>query len=177
MTDTTTGNNAGSTSTPPDPALVAQIQSETAQAQATTRANDPEDPATGGINARTAQAKIRHAQATDAAAVGAGFEFTPEQIETLLPQCNDLRTQFEWARYKAQEAAQSVQPPAPDEAGSVLAANQIKQSLTNFVGVAQSQVDFLAWWEHELIRAKQDYLQTEHLTEEQWQRLAKGLDA
>jgi hypothetical protein len=179
--DTTHGGtngtgDTGASAPPPDPALIAQIRAETAQADATAAANDPEDPGTGGISARTAQAKIHHAQQATVAAVGAGFECSPEQIETLVPQCDELIYDFEQDQRDARAAIAAVYPPAEDE-GSVMYTNKLKQSLTNLVGVYDSQINYVKWWKNTLLQAKQTYMHNEQITEEQWQRLAKGMQA
>jgi hypothetical protein len=158
-----------------DQAALAQIHAETAQANATASQNDPEDG--GGIDIRTAQAKIHAAQAAEAAAVGSGFKFTPEQIETQLKQCADLSAQYSNALGNARRAHIAVQPPAPDAAGSVLQAGQTQQSLANLEVVIQSQIDFLTNWQNTLSKVKANYLQNEHVNESQWQQLAKGLQA
>jgi purine nucleoside permease len=160
----------------PDPATLAQIRSETAQANATASRNDIED-GRGGIDIRTAQARIHAAQVAEAAAVGSGFKFTPEQIETQLTQCQELIFQYNQALLKARRAYVSVHAPAPDEAGSVLQANQTQQSLTNLHGVIESQVQFLEKWHNTLTEVKAKYLQTEQGNESRWQQLAKGLQA
>jgi hypothetical protein len=160
----------------PDPATLAQIRSETAQANATASRNDVED-GRGGIDIRTGQARIHAAQVAEAAAVGSGFKFTPEQIETQLKQCQELSSQYGQALLKAQRAYASVHPPAPDAAGSVLQANQTQQSLDNLKGVIQSQLDFLANWQNTLAKVKANYLQNEHMNESRWRQLAKGLQA
>lgn len=158
----------------PDPATLAKIRSETAQANATASRNDIED-GRGGIDIRTAQARIDAAQAAEAAAVGSGFKFTPEQIETQLKQCADLYNQYNLALTKAERAYASVHAPAPDAAGSALQANQTQQSLANLQGVIESQIQFLTHWLQTLITVKNRYLQNEHMNESQWQQLAKGL--
>ncbi|HEY3750567.1 MAG TPA: hypothetical protein VGL80_15340 [Pseudonocardiaceae bacterium] len=160
----------------PDPATLAQIRSETAQANATASRNDVED-GRGGIDIRTAQARIHAAEVAEAAAVGSGFKFTPEQIETQLRQCKELALQYYQARGKAERAGLELHAPAPDTAGSVLQASQTQQSLANLRVVIQSQIDFLTKWQNTLTAVKTRYLQTEHLNETQWQQLARGLQA
>jgi hypothetical protein len=155
------------------PAALAQISAESSVAAATAQRADPEDPGTGGINPRTVQAKLRAAQAATTVAVGAGFVFTPEQIQTQLAQCQELSIEYGLALRKAQQAEQVVHSPAPDPAGSVLQANQTRQSLSNLTGVIQNQIDFLRNWQNTLARVKATYLRNEHLTEAQWQGLAR----
>ncbi|HEX5406757.1 MAG TPA: hypothetical protein VFX16_31160 [Pseudonocardiaceae bacterium] len=166
-------DNTGTGDQVPDPTVLAQITTEVAQARATDLRNDLED-STGAVNIRTAQAKLHTTQAATTAAIGSGFTFTPEQIETQLTQCQDLYVQYVKASTTAQRAEAAVHAPAPDTAGSMLQANQTQQSLTNLKGVIQSQLDFLKNWQHTLSAVKARYLQTDHLSESQWQQLAKG---
>ncbi|HYS40943.1 MAG TPA: hypothetical protein VEO01_35470 [Pseudonocardiaceae bacterium] len=112
-------------------------------------------------------------QVATTAAIGAGFEFTPEQIETQLTQCQELSFQYRDALKNAERAETAVHEPAPDQAGSVLQANQTKQSLSNLQDVIRSQINFLTHWQNTLTQVKANYLQNEHLTEGQWQGLAQ----
>jgi hypothetical protein len=161
---------------PPDPALTAQIQAETAQAQATDRANDPEDPSTGGIDPRTAQAKLHHAQTATAAATGAGFEFTPEQVDTQLKHCQNLLNDLRNDLQDAQAANEGVYEPAPD-AASVAQADAVRNMMANAVNVIKADIAYVKNWQNQLNAARENYLTTEHLSEEQWNRLALGLQA
>jgi hypothetical protein len=173
---TVPGLTSSANSGPADPTLAAQIQAEGTQATSTADANDPEDPGVGGINARTGLAKLKHAQAVTAAAVGSGFQFTPEQIETQLKHCaeqirdlnDDLRT--------AQAAVIAVHSPAPDSA-SVAQADAVKQMMENAVTVIRADITYLTDWQSKLVAAKNDYLTNEHLTEQHWQGLARGSQA
>lgn len=151
-----------------------QINAESTQARTTAQQNDPEDPGTGGINPTTAAAKLRAAQTATTAAIGAGFEFTPEQIEAQLTQCqrelydlnNDLRI--------AQDAVQAVHEPAPD-AASVGQADAVRNMLNSTVGMIRADIAYLTDWQAKLVAAKTNYQTNEHLTEAQWSRQATGL--
>ena len=162
--------------TPADPNLLAQIQAETLQADSTSQANDPEDPGTGGIDPRTVGAKLRNAQAATTAAIGGGFQFTPEEVDAQLKLCeaqiNDLRSDLQ----DAQQAVQQVHEPAPDDA-SVTQANAVKNMLNNVIEVMNGNITYLADWQNKLAAAKQTYMTNEHLTATQWIRLTQGLQA
>lgn len=169
-------NPAGGTQTPPDPALIDQIHTEAAQAQVTTQANDPEDPGTGGINPRTVQAKIHYAQVATAAATGAGFEFTPEEVALQLKHCQEQLSDLNDDLYSAQQAQIAVHEPAPD-AASVAQANAVRDMFSNTVDVIKADIAYLTNWQNQLNAAKQNYMTTEHLSEQQWAKLSQGLQA
>ena len=116
-----------------DQAAEAQIDAESSQAAAIAQKSDPEDPATGGINPRTAEAKMQAAQVATTAAIGAGFEFTPEQVEVQLAHCQQQLNELNNDLTNAQEAVQAVREPAPD-AASVAQADAVRNMLTGTVG-------------------------------------------
>ena len=155
-------------------ALVNQVRAESAQATATARAGDPEDGHTGGIDPRTAEARLHHTQTAETAAVGPGFQFTPEQIDLQLHQCQqhlaDLNNDLQLARH----TVDVVHEPAPDGA-SVTQAAAVRSMLINTISVIQADIAYLTDWQQRLTAAKQNYLTTEQVTEQQWTRLTQGL--
>lgn len=155
-------------------ALVNQVRAESAQATATARAGDPEDGHTGGIDPRTAQARLHHTQTAETAAVGPGFQFTPEQIDLQLHQCQQHLTDLYEDLATASRAMDTVHEPAPDGA-SVTQANAVRGMLNNTVAVIRADIAYLADWQSRLTAAKQNYLTTEHLSEQQWTGLAQEL--
>lgn len=157
-----------------DQQATTEIANETAAADAADKRDDPRDPITGSVDIRTFSATLEAGRAATTAAIGKGFAFTPEQIQTQLDRCQSLSGDWHQALHQAQSAEQSIYAPAPDPAGSVTQTNQAQQSLVNLVGVIASQIDFLTNWQDVLKQAKANYIRTERLTEGQWRRLAAG---
>jgi hypothetical protein len=151
-----------------------QIADEVTAARAADERGDPRDPVTGSINLHTFSAKIKDAEAATRTAIGAGFAFTPDQIQTQLSKCQSLSKDWYEALQLAQSAEQSIYAPAPDMPGSVSQMNQTRQSLINLVGVINSQIGFLSSWQAALSQAKDNYMKSEQLNEHQWQWLASG---
>jgi hypothetical protein len=160
---------------PDDPALLDQIKDETAKAQATTRANDPEDGGRG-IDPRTVQAKLRTTQAATTAAIGAGFEFTPDEVEVQLKHCQHQLSDLRNDLLDAQQAVKLVHWPAPDGA-SKTQADAVQRMLVSTVNVINADIAYLTNWQNKLNAAKQNYMNTEHLNEQEWTRLSQGLQA
>jgi hypothetical protein len=115
------------------------------------------------------------AQATTAA-IGKGFQFTPDQIETQLAHASQQLVDLNSDKRAAQLAAQAVRPPAPDQASTAQSAG-VRQMLLDTATVIDSHINYLSTWQASLKQAKANYMTTEHVTEEQWHRLSKGLDA
>jgi hypothetical protein len=153
--------------------LATEIQAESRAADANTAAADPEDPGTGGINPRTYEAKLRNAKATAAAAIGAGYEFSPEQIDKCISDAKDLINQFthDWQYIYT---IIDVKPPAPDPV-SVQHAKALSNWGKQLMARNQSQIRFLDAWLESLQNAKTNYMNQEHLSETQWHRLTLGL--
>jgi hypothetical protein len=170
MADYTSGAQA-----PADPALLDQIKGETAKAKATTRANDPEDDG-HGIDPRTVEAKLRSTQAATTAAIGPGFEFTPEEVELQLKHCQKQLSDLRNDLLDAQQTAKFVHWPAPDEA-SKAQAEAVRSMMDSMVNVIRADIAYLTNWQNKLTAAKQNYITTEHLNEQQWTRLSQGLQA
>jgi hypothetical protein len=166
-TATITDLTSGSEST-----LVSQIEDETARAKATDRANDPEDGGRG-INPRTVQAKLRSSQAATTAAIGAGFEFTPEEMATQLRLCQDQLNELRQDLIKATRAQGLVQEPAPDSA-SRTQADAVKNMFVSTVTVIHADIKYLLTWQNKLNGAIQRYMTTEHLNKQQWDKLSQG---
>jgi hypothetical protein len=165
----------GRTTATPDPALLDQINDETAKAQATTRANDPEDGGRG-INPRTVEAKLRSTQAATTAAIGAGFEFTPEEVAAQLKHCQQQLSELNIDFQIAQRTVGLVQGPAPDNASQMQAA-AVQAMMANTAEVIRADIAYLTNWQNKLNAAKQNYMANEHLNEQEWAKLSQGLQA
>ena len=157
-----------------DQAAVDQIGAETAQASANQQRSDIEARDGGGINPRIAAAQLQSIQQQTAAAIGKGFQFTPEQIEAQLVHASRQLADLNHDRTMAQGAEQAVHSPAPDLA-SVAQADAVRRMMANTRNVIESHIGYLTAWQTSLNQAKANYLTTERVTEAQWQRLAKGL--
>lgn len=147
MTDSTGEAGQGST---PDPTILREIDTESALA----RGPDP--------------------YSREPVPAGGGFMFTPAQVEYQLGRCAELIERYHAAEYTALDSTIALHPPAPDEPGSLLQADATLRCLRETAQTAKNQLDFLISWQHRLAEVKATYLRTEHLTETQWQRLARG---
>ncbi|HEX3778723.1 MAG TPA: hypothetical protein VHX38_03585 [Pseudonocardiaceae bacterium] len=159
-----------------DSTALAQLSDESAQLSATAKQDSPPENGMGDVNPRAAELDYQHAQAAATAATGAGFEFTPEQINTQLAHCKqqllDLNTDLNNAQY----AQGAVHPPAPD-AASVAQANAVRNMLAETEAAIRADIAYLTDWQTKLTDAQTQYMATEHLTADQWNRLANGMQA
>jgi hypothetical protein len=159
-----------------DSTALAQLGYESAQLSAAAKQGSPPENGMGWVNPRAAELDYQHAQAAATAATGAGFEFTPEQIDTQLAHCkqqiDDLRTDLQ----QAQQAQLAVHPPAPD-AASVAQAKAVQNMLAQTAAAIQADIAYLTDWQAKLTDAKTRYMTNEHLTTDQWSRLANGLQS
>lgn len=145
-----------------DDATVREIRCEQAQAAVT----DANQAVVSGISGPAAP--------PDAAAIGNGFQFTPEQIENLIGHAQRLIEQCQTDRADI-ERIMLVKPPSPDEAGSVLHAGTLSKWGKNLMRLSEADLAFLNSWLTTLTQAKQRYMETEHMSAEQWAKLAKGM--
>jgi metal-dependent amidase/aminoacylase/carboxypeptidase family protein len=152
-----------------DEATVREIQHEQVQAFVT-EMNEVVAAVSGMFDPAVEVASQRETTA----AIGSGFQFTPEQIEKLIKQCQDLIDQYKNDRRDMLQIAR-VTPPSPDEAGSVTHAMALTKWAENLLKLSESDIQFLEQWKNTLTQAKQRYMETEHVTADQWTRLAKGL--
>ncbi|MGH3623049.1 MAG: PE domain-containing protein [Sciscionella sp.] len=106
--------------------------------------------------------------------VGSGFQFSPEQIATQLKHCQQLKEDLRADQVCIMQI-EEVDPPAPDKAGSALQAKSFHKLGVDLMKRNHSQIEFLEQWARRLADAKRDYMQQEHVTEHQWNRLARGL--
>lgn len=117
------------------------------------------------------------AQAADAArvtvAVGNGFQFTPEEVQRQIAQCDSLIKDFERDSSQIRVIARA-EPPAPDQA-SGRQVDAVRKFGADLEKRNRSQSQFLQHWVATLNAAKQRYLRQEHVTEEQWEKLTRGL--
>lgn len=165
---------SGSTPIPPDPHTIDEIDAEAAQARATAQANDPYDPGSDGVDSNRVVARRRHAEAATQAAIGAGFQFTPDEVERQLTHCQEQIADLTADLQSAQHAKQAVHEPAPDDA-SVAQANAVRDMMQNTIDVIEADIAYVTDWQNKLVAAKNQYLANEHVSEQQWQRLAQGL--
>jgi hypothetical protein len=176
---------AGSTVTNGDPTggsqvsdqtALAQLNAESAQAAATAKQESPPENGMGWVNPRAVELDTQHVQAAAAAATGAGFEFTPEQVDTQITHCTQQLNDLNVDLRSAQEAERAVHPPAPD-AASVAQAAAVKNMLTETVAAIQADIAYLSQWQSTLNQAKARYMETEQLTADGWTRLSNGVQS
>lgn len=153
-----------------------ELTTESGQLQAAAKQDSPPENSMGDVNPRAAVLDYQHAQSAAAAATGAGFEFTPEQINTQLAHCKDQLKDLSDDLTKAQRAAQAVHPPAPD-AASVTQANAVRNMLMQTIAAIQADIAYLTDWQTKLTDARARYMETEQLTTDQWNRLANGVQS
>lgn len=159
-----------------DAAALAQLSTESAQLSAAAAQDSPPENSMGWVNPRAAELDYQHAQAAATAATGAGFEFTPEQISTQLAHCEQQLKELATDLVSAQTAEQALHAPAPD-AASVAQAAAVRNMLTETVAAIQADIAYLTDWQTKLSQAQTQYMNTEHLTADQWSKLANGLQS
>lgn len=98
---------------------------------------------------------------------------TPAEIQQQLIQCTDLLDKFATSRLDTAHRIASVRPPAPDAQGSVAQANAVAAVGRRARRRLDDQADFLRGWYQTLISARERYLEQEHLTEAEWNILAR----
>jgi hypothetical protein len=123
------------------------------------------------------QAESAQAQSAPAGGAGGGFQFDPEQIDAQIKQCQQLMTELEQDRTDADTAAQAATPPAEDQDGSQMQASAVRKSFSTLATRIDDQIKYLRGWLDRLNTAKQTYMEQEHVTADQWDRLSKGLNA
>jgi hypothetical protein len=153
-----------------------ELTAESGQLNAAAKQDSPPVNSMGDVNPRAAVLDYQHAQSAGTAATGAGFEFTPEQINTQLAHCQDQLSDLNTDLITAQRALQDVHPPAPDDA-SVTQANAVRNMLAQTVAAIQADIAYLSKWQATLTEAQARYMQTEQLTTDQWNRLANGVQS
>lgn len=159
-----------------DGLAMVELTTESGQLNAAAKQDSPPENSRGDVNPRAAVLDYEHAQTAATAATGAGFEFTPEQINTQLAHCTEQLNDLRGDLLTAQHAEQAVHPPAPD-AASVAQANAVRNMLTQTVAAIQADITYLSQWQATLTAAQARYMQTEHLTTDQWNRLANGVQS
>ncbi|TCO62931.1 hypothetical protein [Actinocrispum wychmicini] len=170
----TTPAPIGSTPRPPDPHKIDEINAEAAQARATAQANNPYDPGSDGVDSNRVVVRRQRAEAATQAATGAGFQFTPKEVEHQLTHCHEQIADLTADLRSAQRAKDIVREPAPDDA-SVALANAVRDMFSSTIDVVNADIAYVTDWQSKLVMAKNQYMANEHLTEQQWQRLAQGL--
>jgi len=114
--------------------------------------------------------RFHQAEQTAQQAIGAGYEFTPAQIEKNISDASNLVLDFQRDQDDIQVII-NVTPPAPDPA-SVAHATALSNWGKQLMARNQSQINFLQAWIGTLQNAKTAYLNQEHLTAADWARLA-----
>src|SRR5581483_5395891 len=87
-----------------------ELSLESGQLQAAAKQDSAPENSMGYVNPRAAELDYQHAQSAAAAATGAGFEFTPEQVNTQLAHCQDQLNDLNTDLVTAQRALQEVHP-------------------------------------------------------------------
>jgi hypothetical protein len=109
--------------------------------------------------------------------VGNGFAFTPEQLDNLAARATEQIHQLDANVLQIRPFGHKDLRPAPDQEGSGVQATAVAKSFADLEGRMTSQKLYLGKWLAALNGAKQKYLAQEHLTEDQWHQLAKGIQA
>ncbi len=159
-----------------DGMALTEVSLESQQLSAAAKQDTPPENSMGDVNPRAAELDYQHAQAAATAATGAGFEFTPEQINTQLAHCKEQIADLQTDLQQAQQAQLAVHPPAPD-AASVAQAKAVQNMLAQTAAAIEADIAYLTDWQAKLTDAQTRYMETEHLTADQWNRLANGLQA
>lgn len=105
------------------------------------------------------------------------FAMSPEQLDAQIKQRQQVILDLQSDQQAASAARLAVQPPAADPAGSVMQANAFKDSLAALRDQIQADIQTVTQWLNTLTTAKRNYMEQEHVTEDQWKRLALGLEA
>lgn len=108
--------------------------------------------------------------------MGGGFEFTPQQIDLQISRCSQMLSELGADVQAAQAAQMAVHPPAPDGA-SVAQANAVKNFFAQTESAFQAGLNFVSRWQTNLANAKANYMQTEHLTADEWNRISNGIES
>ena len=155
-----------------DGIALTEVSLESQQLAAAAKQDSPPENGMGDVNPRAAELDYQHAQTAAAAATGAGFEFTPEQINTQLAHCTGQSSRRTCSVRSPAEQELFIQP-APD-AASVAQANAVRNMLTETIAAIRADIAYLTDWQNKLTDAQTRYMETEHLTADQWYRLANG---
>ncbi|HWE91807.1 MAG TPA: hypothetical protein VG317_20255 [Pseudonocardiaceae bacterium] len=114
--------------------------------------------------------------AGQAAGVGKGFVFNPQQLDAALKAMDDQLNDLTGDVRDAQDIHQAVQKaPGPDPSTVHATTSASQMTAANLAGV-RNHHDTIRDFRQRLQAAKTNYMQQERLTEEQWNRLAGGLD-
>lgn len=164
-------NDTSTTSPVSGQELAGQIQAEQTQGEITT-INQVAGVAAAMFNERAAT--VLHQ--ADIAGVGRGFQLSPEQVQATLTKADQTIADLNAMLSSAGRAEAAVHTPGPDPA-SVQMTTTVQRTLKNLVANTQSLIDYWTAWRSKLAQAKQNYLNTEHLTEQQWHQQAQGMNA
>lgn len=103
------------------------------------------------------------------------YAFDPAAIEGQLAACQDLIGKLQNdALSHARGIAQAAAPSRDDYSVSQAAAT--RNLGNNVVQRVQNQITFVRAWHDKLVQARQRYMEQEHLSEDQWKTLSRGLD-
>lgn len=148
-----------------DQQQIKEIEGETAQAVA-------EDVVIAVVGPAAAAAFA----AGQAAGVGQGYVFSPQQLDTALKLIEEQLNHLQGDIEEAKAAHQAIQKrPSPDPSTVHATTSAAKMTAANLAGI-QNHHDAINDFGQRLQAAKTSYMQQERLTEEQWNRLARGLD-
>jgi hypothetical protein len=109
--------------------------------------------------------------------LGKGYAFTPAQLDNLAVRAQEQIDQLNSSASRAEQIARQDLRPALDPAGSGAQADAVQVSYANLETRIRSQRGYLVSWHAALSKAKQKYMAQEHLTEDQWHRLANRREA
>lgn len=156
-----------------DSAALGQLNAEAQQQATSEQQSEPPTNGAGWQNPRAAMLDEAFGQSAASRGIGAGFEFDPLQIQSQIAQCSQLLAELQADLVAAQLAEAAIQPPAPDPA-SVAQATAVKGMFTETVAAIRSSIDYLSTWQSQVSQAKDSYLNTEHVTTDEWNRLTNG---
>ena len=179
MTEGTTPSGSGTQPEVPagDQQQIAEIQAEASQQQA----HDAQyayafQQTTSGADPSALQAFTVQEMTQQAAGAGKGFEFSPQQIDDILKDAQGLLNDLRGDIRLAQQAHAAVKAPSPDPV-SLKYEKAAKDMTQRNVAVIQSHFNAINDFYQKLLATKNNYIENEGLTAEQWNRLASGLDA
>ncbi|HEX5121584.1 MAG TPA: hypothetical protein VFW65_40910 [Pseudonocardiaceae bacterium] len=105
---------------------------------------------------------------------GNQYTFDPTTIEQQLAMCEDLIGKLRGtALPHAQRIAEASAPSSDDF--SVSQATATSDLGNNVVQRVLNQITFVRTWHDKLVQARQQYLEQEHLSVDQWRQLTGGL--
>ncbi|HEX7660067.1 MAG TPA: hypothetical protein VF444_11375 [Pseudonocardiaceae bacterium] len=114
--------------------------------------------------------------AQQGARAGKGFVFSPQQIQEVLDDLQAVLLNLQRDLQLARRAHDAINAPSPDPVSLMYEKNARDLTARNMEAV-ESHYNAIRDYHDKLAAAKDNYMQTEGLTKDQWNRLASGLDA